>query len=333
MKALALTHYRTPLEWQSVDKPIPQADEVLVRIYGTSINPLDSMIQRGEIRALYSYTLPQIMGNDLSGVVEEVGGNVTDFKVGDAVFARPAMKHLGAFAQYDCVKSEDLAHAPSNVSLLDAAAVPLVSLTAMQAFTEKTHVQQGTKVFIQGGAGGLGSMALQVAKMLGATVAVTVGTADVQFARDLGADIVVDYKTQQYEDYVKNFDVVLDTLGGPEIERSMKILRKGGTLVSVVGDPDPNLADQIGKPYLKPVMYFLSRKERAAARRAGVTYKFLFMRANGQQLTTVAHAIEAGKIKPIISNTIPFDDLADAMNKPSRGHRNPGKTIVQVAEA
>lgn len=331
MKAVTLVKYGAPLTWADLPTPTPQAGEVLVKVHAASINPLDSLIQRGAIKSLYSYKLRQIMGNDLAGTVEQVGPGVTDFQVGDEVFARPAMERLGAFAEYCIVRAADLAHKPRNISAIEAAALPLVSLTALQAFTEKTNVGPGTKVFIQGGAGGLGSIALQVAKMLGATVAVTVGTADVQFARELGADIVVDYKTQKYEEHVKDFDVVLDTLGGAEIERSMKVLRKGGIIVSVIGNPDAELANQLGKPFLKPIFHFLSRKERASARKAGVTYKFLFMRADGAQLTRIAEAVDAAQLKPIVGNVLPFDELVSALNNPSEKKTGPGKTVVEIA--
>ncbi len=332
MKALVLVQYGQPLEWQEIPKPHPQTGEVLVKVHAVSINPLDNMIQRGAMKSLYSYKLPQIVGNDLAGTIEEVGAGVADFQVGDSVFARPAMDQLGAFAEYAIVRATDLAHAPVKIPLAEAAALPLVSLTAVQAFTEKTAVGPGTKVFIQGGAGGLGSIALQVAKMLGATVAVTVGTSDIALAHELGADIVVDYKTQKYEDYVKDFDVVLDTLGGKEINRSMQVLRKGGTIVSVIGSPDVELAAQLGKPFLKPIFYLLSRKERAAARQAGVTYKFLFMRANGEQLTRIAESVDAGFIKPVIGQVIPFNEIPEALN-PSTPKTNPGKIVAEVVSA
>lgn len=332
MKALTLTAYKQPLQWVETPKPTPGPGQVLVQVQAVSLNPLDGMIQRGEIKALYSYKLPQIVGNDLAGVITEIGEGVTVFSVGDEVFARPSMKNLGAFAEYAVVDAADLAIKPAGLSMAEAASLPLVTLTALQAFTEKTQVGQGTKVFIQGGAGGLGSAAVQIAKMLGATVATTVGTKDTELAKELGADIVVDYRTQRYEDFVSDFDVVLDTLGGAEIECSMKVLRRGGTIVSVIGKPDADLAVELGKPLLKPVMHLLSRKERAAAKRHGVTYKFLFMRADGAQLARIASAVDAGTIKPLVGHTFPFENLREELEQLGKKKVGPGKTVAVLED-
>lgn len=221
---------------------------------------------------------------------------------------------------------------PTNLSMVEAASLPLVLLTAIQAFTEKTKVGPGTKVFIQGGTGGLGSVAIQVAKKLGATVATTVSTKNVETAKALGTDVVVDYRTQRYEDFVSGYDVVLDTLGKAETIRSMKVLRPGGTLVTVVGAPEKSFAKQLGKPFLAPVMQLLSRKERKAAKQAGVEYSFLFMRANGSQLAEWTPAIEAGEVKPLIGETFAFDQLPEVLAQMAAGKSKPGKTVVTVSE-
>lgn len=330
MRALVLTRYGAPFEW--ADVPMPQAGEgeVLIRVHAAGLNPLDDMIRRGDMKSLHSYHLPHVMGNDLAGVVVDVGSGVSGVAEGEEVYARPSFDRLGAFAEYVSLPASDVAPKPKNLTMVEAASLPLVTLTAMQAFTEKTSVGPDSKVFIQGGAGGLGSAAIQVAKMLGAAVATTVGTADVQLAHELGANIVVDYRTQQYEDFIQDFDVVLDTLGGVEIKRSMRTLRPGGTLVSVIGKPDADLARQIGKPYLAPVMRFLGRKERAAAKAANVTYKFLFMRADGNQLARITEAVEAGLIRPLVAHAFPFVNLAEELAELGKKKAGAGKTVVEV---
>ncbi|MCD4557739.1 NADP-dependent oxidoreductase [Schaalia sp. lx-100] len=328
MKALTLRKYNQPLVWNEMPIPTPRAGEIVIQVHAAGLNPLDNMIARGQFALLFPYRLPQVMGNELAGVVTAIGTGVKKFKVGDEVFTRPDIHHLGAFATYVAVSAEDVAHKPRNLTMVEAAALPLVTLTAIQAFTEKTHVKPGMKVFIQGGAGGLGSVAIQVAKHLGATVATTVSTHDVEIARTLGADIVVDYRTQKYEDYVQNFDVVLDTLGGNETFRSMKVLKAGGTLVSVIGSPDTDFADQLGKPIVKPLMWWAGRKERKAARQQGVTYKFLFMRASGQQLADITPAIESGAIRPLIAQSFPAEKLAEELPQLGKKKTGPGKTVA-----
>lgn len=332
MKALALTAYKQPPQWIDIPQPVPGVNQVVVKIAATAINPLDNMIVNGEFRQLFPYKLPQPLGNEFAGTVTAVGAGTTQFVIGDEVFARPDINRIGSFAEYIVVDESDLAAKPSNLSMKEAASLPLVLLTAIQAFTEKSTVRPGTKVFIQGGTGGLSSIAIQVAKHLGATVATTVSTANVELAAKLGADIVIDYRTQNYEDHLSDFDVVLDTLGGNETTRAMKVLAPGGTLISVVAAPDPSFAQQLGKPFLRPVMWWLSRRQRKAAKAAGVNYRFLFMRASGEQLAAYIPAIESGAIQPLIGHTYQFEQLPEALQLSQSGRSNPGKIVVTVGE-
>lgn len=332
MKALALTAYKQPPQWIDIPQPVPGVNQVVVKIAATAINPLDNMIVNGEFRQLFPYKLPQPLGNEFAGTVTAVGAGTTQFVIGDEVFARPDINRIGSFAEYIVVDESDLAAKPSNLSMKEAASLPLVLLTAIQAFTEKSTVRPDTKVFIQGGTGGLGSIAIQVAKHLGATVATTVSTANVELAAKLGADIVIDYRTQNYEDHLSDFDVVLDTLGGNETTRAMKVLAPGGTLISVVAAPDPSFAQQLGKPFLRPVMWWLSRRQRKAAKAAGVNYRFLFMRASGEQLAAYIPAIESGAIQPLIGHTYQFEQLPEALQLSQSGRSNPGKIVVTVGE-
>ncbi|SHE24718.1 Hypothetical protein ACGLYG10_0927 [Actinomyces glycerinitolerans] len=334
MKAYALTSYRNggTLEWLDVAEPPAGRGQVVVGVRAAGLNPLDRMIAAGQFRQLIGYRLPQVLGQELAGVVTEVGPGVEDFAVGDYVFGRPAINRIGTFTRAIAVDAADLAPMPAGLGFTEAASLPLVLLTAAQAFMEKARVKPGDKVFIQGGTGGLGSIAIQVAKHLGATVATTVSTKNVDLARELGADVVVDYRTQRYEDHVQDYDVVLDTLGKDETLRSMQVLRPGGTMVSVVGTPDPEFAAQLGKPILKPVMWLMSRKVRRAAKQQGAEYKFLFMRADGGRLAQLAPAIEDGSIKPLVGHTFRLDELEQAMELSASGRARPGKIVVEVRE-
>lgn len=240
------------------------------------------------------------------------------------IFSRLPVDNIGALAEFVAVDAAACAPLPQGLSAPDAASLPLVTLTAMQALQEMAHVKSGDTVFIQGGTGGLGSIAVQLAKALGATVATTVSTPNVALAKKLGADIVVDYKTQRYEDYVHDIDVVLDTLGGEETFRSMQLLKPGGTLVSVVSAPDVDFATQLGKPVLKPMMWWMSRKQRAAA------YRFLFMRADGEQLKAVTPYFEDGTITPLVREVFPFDQLDEAFALLTSGRAKPGKIVVTL---
>ncbi|NDR53515.1 MULTISPECIES: NADP-dependent oxidoreductase [unclassified Actinomyces] len=331
MKAYALTSYRNggTLEWIEVPEPVAGPGQVVVDIRAAGLNPLDRMIAAGQFRQLISYRLPQVLGQELAGVVTEVGPGVENFTVGDHVFGRPGINRIGTFTQSIAVDADDLAPMPAELGFAEAASLPLVLLTAAQAFMEKARVKPGDKVFIQGGTGGLGSIAIQLAKHLGATVATTVSTKNVDLARELGADVVVDYRTQRYEDHVKDYDVVLDTLGKEETLRSMKVLRPGGTMVSVVGAPDSEFAAQLGKPILKPVMWMMSRGVRRAAKRQGVAYKFLFMRADGSRLAQLTPAIEDGSIKPLVGHTFELGELEQAMELSASGKAAPGKIVVE----
>ena len=333
MKAYTLTSYRNggELAWADIPRPSVNKGQVLVKVSAAGINPLDRMIARGDFKQLISYRLPQTLGHECSGEIVEVGADVHNLHVGDKIYARPSTTEIGTFAEYVVLNANDVAPMPKNLSLTEAASLPLVLLTAIQAFTEKAPIRPGNTVFIQGGAGGLGSIAIQVAKHLGATVATTVSTKNIELARELGADIVVDYRTERYEDYIHNVDIVLDTVGGDETARSMRVLRPGGTIVSVVGAPDTDFADALGKPILKPVMWLLSAKIRRVAKRLGVTYKFLFMRANGKQLRDFTPVIESGKIKPLVGRVLPFNQVEEALHPSAANSGSPGKTVIEMS--
>jgi len=328
MKAFVVTHYG-PDGLKPAEIPTPHVGpgDVLVEMRAASINPLDKMIRNGEFKQLLKYQPPFTLGHDLSGVITQVGADVRDFEVGDEVYARPRDLRIGAFAEQVAIDADDVALKPTSLSFDEAAAVPLVALAAWQALVDVAAVRPGQKVLVHAGGGGLGSTVVQVAKHLGAYVATTAHTDDVDKVRRLGADEVIDFTQQDFADVLSGYDVVLDSLGPGSLEKSLTVLKPGGLAISVVGPPDPQFATQLGRPLLKPVMSLLSRKVRRQARTLGVRYSFFFMRASGAQLTTLAALYESGALRPVLDRAFPFDRTLDAMAYVERGKAN-GKIVV-----
>ncbi|MEU2488831.1 NADP-dependent oxidoreductase [Streptomyces sp. NPDC012617] len=333
MRAFMVEKYGGEAGMRAVDLPDPQvgADDVLVKIHAAGVNPLDLRIRNGDFKAFLPYRLPLVLGNDLAGTVVRVGPSVTRFAVGDEVYARPDKDRIGTFAELIAVHQDDLAPKPATLTMAEAASLPLVALTAWQALVERAHVQPGHKVLIHAGAGGLGSIAVQLAKALGAQVATTVSTAKTDLARDLGADVVVDYRTQDFEEVLDGYDVVLDSLGGENLAKSLRVLKPGGTAISVAGPPDPAFARELGlNPFLRLVMTALSFKTRRDAKRHGVTYSFLFMKASGDQLRELTPLIDAGKVRPVVDRVFPFDETLQAMEYVEKGRAKAGKVVVSM---
>ena len=328
MKAFVVTHYGPDgLEPADVPTPTVGPHDVLVDIRAASINPLDKMVRNGEFKQLIKYQRPFVLGHDLSGVITKVGADVPGFKVGDEVYARPRDLRIGAFAEQVAIDADDIALKPASLSFEEAAAVPLVALAAWQALVEVANAQPGQKVLVHAGAGGLGSTVIQVAKHLGAHVATTAHTNDVDRARALGADEVIDLTQQDFTDLLSGYDVVLDSLGAASLEKSLIVLKPGGLAISVVGPPDPHFATQLGQPLFKPVMAVLSRKIRRRARKLGVRYSFFFMRASGAQLTTLRALYDAGTLRPVLDRSFPFDRTLDAIAYVEQGMAA-GKIVV-----
>ncbi|MET8442820.1 MULTISPECIES: NADP-dependent oxidoreductase [Streptomyces] len=333
MRAFMVEKYGGEAGMRAVDLPDPQvgADDVLVKIHAAGVNPLDLRIRNGDFKAFLPYRLPLVLGNDLAGTVVRVGPSVTRFAVGDEVYARPDKDRIGTFAELIAVHQDDLAPKPATLTMAEAASLPLVALTAWQALVERAHVQPGHKVLIHAGAGGLGSIAVQLAKALGAQVATTVSTAKTDLARDLGADVVVDYRTQDFEEVLDGYDIVLDSLGGENLAKSLRVLKPGGTAISVAGPPDPAFARELGlNPFLRLVMTALSFKTRRDAKRHGVTYSFLFMKASGDQLRELTPLIDAGKVRPVVDRVFPFDETLQAMEYVEKGRAKAGKVVVSM---
>jgi NADPH:quinone reductase-like Zn-dependent oxidoreductase len=252
------------------------------------------------------------------------------FAPGDEVYARPDTGRIGTVAGLISVSQDDLAPKPAGLTMAQAASLPLAALTAWQALVERADVQPGQKVLIHAGSGGVGTIAIQLAKYLGASVATTTSTANAGWVRGLGADLVVGYRKQDFEQAVRDCDVVLDSLGGQNLAKSLRVLRPGGLAIGIGGPPDPDFAGQLGRPLLRPVMALLSRKVRSAARKHGVRYSFLFMRASGEQLSQITALVDAGVIRPVIDRVFDFADTAAALDYVNSG-RVKGKVVVTMA--
>ena len=330
MKAFVVERYgKDGLRAAQVPQPSVGPRDVLVRVSAASINPLDKMIRNGEFKLLLKYKTPFVLGHDMAGVVTRVGAEVRDYKVGDEVYARPRDLRIGTFAEYIAIDHADVAHKPVSLTMEESAAVPLVALAAWQAFAELARVKPGQKVLVHAGAGGLGSTAIQLAKHLGASVATTAHGNDEQKVRDLGADDVIDYTTADFAQLLSGYDVVLDSLGGHNLAKSLTVLKPGGLAISVVGPPDAAFAEQVGRPVLKPVMALMSRKIRARATNLGVRYSFFFMRAHGGQLKTLAALYDVGTLRPVLDRTFAFDETLAAMAYVEQG-RAKGKIVVAM---
>lgn len=333
MKAHILDRYGKTQTLRLGDWPEPTigADDVLVEVEAAGLNLLDSKLRNGEFKPILPYKPPFVLGHDLAGSVLRVGANVRQFKPGDAVYGRPRDGQIGAFAERISVKATDLALAPSNLSVEEAASVPLVALTAWQVLVEAAKLKPGQKVLIHAGSGGVGTIAIQLAKHLGAHVATTASAANADLVRSLGADVVIDYKTQDFSTALSGYDVVLNSLDAKTLEKSLKVLKPGGKLISISGPPDPVFAKAQGlNPILRLVLRLLSAGIRRKAKRAGVDYSFLFMRADGVQLANIGKLIEDGTIHPVVDLTYPFEQLNEAFGYIETG-RAKGKVVVTRA--
>ncbi|MDC7742864.1 NADP-dependent oxidoreductase [Rhizobium binxianense] len=334
MKAFVVDKYKKKGALRLADLPEPQLqdNDVLIRIQATAVNLLDSKVRDGEFKLILPYRPPFILGHDLAGTVVKAGSRVRRFKVGDEVYARPRDHRVGTFAEFIAVDEADVALKPNNLGMSEAASIPLVGLTAWQALVEVGKVRPGQKVFIQAGSGGVGTFAIQLAKHLGATVATTTSAANAELVKSLGADVVIDYKTQDFEKLLSGYDLVLNSQDPKTLEKSLGVLKPGGRLISISGPPDPAFAGELGlNLFLKLVLRLLSRGVRKKAKRLGITYSFLFMRAEGQQLGEIARLIESGVIRPVVDKVFPFEKTGDALTYVETG-RAKGKVVITVAD-
>lgn len=332
MKAAILEKYASDgRELVIKDVPVPEVgdNEVLVNVKAAGVNPLDNMIVRGEVKLIVPYKFPLVMGNEFAGVVEKAGGKVTEFKKGDRVYARMPLDKIGAFAEYASVKADALAKIPDYLSFEEAASVPLTALTAWQAY-ELMNVQKGGKLFISGGTGSVGAMAIPIAKSLGLTV-ITNGSGDnEERVRALGADQFIDYRKENYADIISGVDYVLDTLGDKELENEFKILKDGGSLVSLRGLPNGEFAKRMRMPLYKRAAFMIAGKkyDKLAAKR-GQRYHFIFVHEDGEGLKKISEIFNDKKVQTSVDEIFSLDDINKAMKKVASG-RSKGKTIIKI---
>jgi len=306
MKAAVFTAYEGPIEISDVAVPALTANSVIIDVHAASLNPIDNIVRAGYVKDMIPLTFPHVMGYDVSGIITAVGDDVTGFKVGDAVFARAHQEDAGALAGVARVQASALAHKPESISHLEAASIPLTGLTAWQALVDKAGLKDSQQVLIHAGSGGVGTLAIQIAKDLGAFVATTVSARNADLVTSLGADVVIDYKEQNFTDIIVDYDVVFDMSGGDVMQNSFKVLKKGGHLVSIKGQDTDDLATKYG-----------------------VSFDWFFMNPNGTQLAKLADMITKGTLKPVIDSTFAFADVAKAYAKLDEGHAV-GKIVIDM---
>lgn len=331
MKAMVIDRYgKVPIHL--TEMPLPEIGdyEVLTEIQAASINPIDFKIRDGKVKLLTKYKMPLILGNDFSGVVVKVGAKVTRFTVGDEIYGRPRKSKIGTFAEFLAIHENDIALKPKNLSFEEAASIPLVGLTSYQALHDIIQLQKGQKILIQAGAGGVGTFAIQLAKLMGATVATTTSDAGMNLVKSLGADEIINYKTEKFEDRLNNYDAVFDTLGGKVLEKSFNVIKDGGKIVSVSGLPNARFAREYGLGFFKAMLFSAaSYKLTTLEKKHNAQYTFLYMKPNGDQLSTIANIIESGGITPVIDKVFSFEDTQKAMEYSELG-RAKGKIIVKI---
>lgn len=332
MKALIFKRYgkRDNITFADVPRPVPKPDEIIVQIHAVGLNPIDTMVPKGTFKPMLKFQLPATLGSDLAGVVVEVGNRVTRFKPGDAVFASIFDLGTGALAEFAVVPENAAALKPANLDFVQAASIPMVGLTSWQALKERAKLKSGQKVFIPAGSGGIGTFAIQLAKHLGAKVGTTTSTANVDLVRSIGADEVIDYKKQEFEDVLRGYDAVLGTVRGDALEKSLRILKSNGTVVSLIGPPDAAFARARGMNFfMVGVFGLLSRKIIRRAKKYGIAYSFLFVHPSGNQLAEIGALLDAGRIRPVIDKVFPFEQAKEALAYLEQG-RAKSKVVVKV---
>lgn len=332
MKALILQRYggTDPVAFADIARPLLRPDEMLVRVHAAGLNPIDTMIPKGTFKPMLKFDLPATLGSDLAGVVVEVGSGVTRFKVGDAVFASLFDLGKGSLAEFAAVPERVAAHKPANLDFVQAASLPMVALTSWQALVERADIKAGQKVLIPAGSGGIGTFAIQLAKHLGAIVGTTTSGANVELVRSLGADEVVDYRTQAFEQVLQGYDAVLGTVRGDNLEKAVTILKPGSRMVSLIGPPDAAFARSRGMPFFFRLVFgLMSRKIIGMAKKRHASYSFLFVRPDGEQLAQIARLVESSTIRPVVDRVFAFADTRQALAYLEQG-RAKGKVVIQM---
>jgi len=333
MRALTFTRYGGPyaMELRHVPVPTPGPGEVLIRVHAAGLNPIDYKMREGRLRAIYRYRLPIIAGNELAGVVADKGSGVMSLNEGDRVFTRVGKNTLGAFAEYAVVREDLIAKMPSTIDFTVAAGVPLAGLTALQTLRDELQVQRGEHIFISGGAGGVGSFAIQLATRFGAHVATTASARAEEKVRRLGADIVIDYTREHFDQILREYDGALDLIGGESLTKTFGVVRRGARVVSIAGVPEPQTAKQDLKagPLLAMLFWAISWKIRRNAKKHNASYRYYLMHPSGVDLSELASLIDQGDLEVVVDRVFPFEQVADAFAYLEQGHAK-GKVIVQM---
>jgi NADPH:quinone reductase-like Zn-dependent oxidoreductase len=332
MKAFIIDRYGGPDRMRAGEMPDPEVGEndVLVQIHAAGVNPVDFKIRNGEFKQIMPSRLPLILGNEAAGAVVRAGSRVRRFKSGDEVYARPRKGRIGTFAEFIAIAEDDVALKPKTLTMEEAASIPLVALTAWQALVERANLKKGQKVLIHAGSGGVGTFAIQLAKHLGATVATTASAASFDLVKRLGADTAIDYRKDDFETILEDYDVVLNSLDGATLDKSLRVLKPGGILISISGPPDPDFAKEIGASRIVSLaMRLMSYRIRRKSKRRHVRYSFLLMRASGDQLREISSLIDSGTIRPCVDRIFPFESTKEAMAYVETG-RAKGKVVVKV---
>ncbi|MGE3262957.1 MAG: NADP-dependent oxidoreductase [Bacteriovoracia bacterium] len=335
MRAVLMRKYGGEDVVQIHDVPKAQIneDEVLVEVYSAGINPIDLKLRKGEMKPLLTLKLPVILGTDIAGKILEVGSKVTRFKKGDEVYASFSTAKMGAFAEFVAVRESDLSLKPKNLTFEEAASLPLVGLTVYQALNDVAKLRPGQKVFIEAGSGGIGTFAIQFAKALGAEVATTTSSKNIEWVRKLGADHIVDYQKQNFEDVLSGYDAVLHSVDGEPTTRGFPILKRGGHLLSLVGPPDFKFAKRVGlNIFLQFVCALLGWKVTKLSKKTGTSYTFVFVEPSGNQLAKIATLVESGKIKPVVDRVFPMNQVKEAFSYVALG-RTKGKVVLKIRDS
>ncbi|MGW9124149.1 NADP-dependent oxidoreductase [Paenibacillus chitinolyticus] len=332
MKAMIIEKYGKNVPLVFTEQPTPTIGEhdVLVEIHAASLNPIDFKIKEGKMKFLLNYKFPLILGNDFSGVVVKVGDRVNTFKPGDEVYGRPRKNRIGTLAEFIAVHEEDIWLKPHNLTFEEAASIPLIGLTTYQAFVDLLHLQKGQKILIHAGSGGVGTFAIQLAKLMGAYVATTASEKGYELVKSLGADLIINYKKENFEEMLTGYDAVFDTLGGEALEKSFRILKPGGQIVSISGMPNARFGKEAKLGWMKTTILSIAGcKIRALEKKSLTSYHFLFMKPRGEQLKVLKEFIEGGLIKPIMDKVYPLKDAGQAFNYLESG-RAKGKVVIRI---
>jgi alcohol dehydrogenase len=332
MKAMTIKQYGKTIPLELTDLPIPDMGEqdVLVEIHAASINPIDFKIRDGKVKMLLSYKMPLVLGNDFSGKVIQTGSKVSKFQIGDEVYGRPRKNRIGTFAEYLSVHEDDVSLKPENLTFEEAASLPLVGLTSWQAFHEILQLKPDQKILIHAGAGGVGTFAIQLAKEMGVFVATTASEKGFDLVSSLGADRVINYREEKFEEILNEYDAVFDTLGGDVLDRSFRLLKPHGKIVSVSAVPNRRFAAENNLGFIKRLLFsVVSRNISALEKKFNVDYHFLFMKPSGEQLTKIKHLVEKGSIRPVIDRVYSLEEAQEAVQYVETG-RAKGKVVIQV---